>query len=382
MTDTRTAVDIAIVGAGPVGMTLALALAGGPYSVRLIDRRRAAPGRRPARPGAGARQPAAARTPATPGMRRGNRRSTIHVSQRAGFGRTLIDAADYGIPALGYVMRYRDLAATLDRRLGDSQLLDRLHGRAANAATAARRDLTLACAARRAPRGPSRRPCRGQRPVTTPTSGCAIIASTPSSPKSRQRRTTLVAPGSASRPTARSPCCRWRRTTRWCSPHRPRKPGALATRRGRLSRRAAQSASAAASISSRAARGAGFPLALRVRRQLTGQRQVWIGNAAQTLHPVSGQGFNLGLRDAWELAETCSRGRRRRRRRHAGRLLPPPPDRPQRQHGVHRRHRARLFERSRALRVARGLGLLGLDLLPPLRHFVARRMIWGARAWP
>jgi hypothetical protein len=34
------------------------------------------------------------------------------------------------------------------------------------------------------------------------------------------------------------------------------------------------------------------------------------------------------------------------------------------------------------LRVARGLGLLGLDLLPALRHFVARRMIWGARAWP
>ena len=28
------------------------------------------------------------------------------------------------------------------------------------------------------------------------------------------------------------------------------------------------------------------------------------------------------------------------------------------------------------------LGLLALDLAPPLRHFVARRMIWGARAWP
>ena len=31
-----------------------------------------------------------------------------------------------------------------------------------------------------------------------------------------------------------------------------------------------------------------------------------IGNAAQTLHPVAGQGFNLGLRDAWELAEAIS----------------------------------------------------------------------------
>ena len=34
------------------------------------------------------------------------------------------------------------------------------------------------------------------------------------------------------------------------------------------------------------------------------------------------------------------------------------------------------------LRVVRGAGLLALDLFPPLRHFVAKRMIWGARAWP
>ena len=29
-----------------------------------------------------------------------------------------------------------------------------------------------------------------------------------------------------------------------------------------------------------------------------------------------------------------------------------------------------------------GLGLTALDLFPPARHFVAKRMIWGARAWP
>lgn len=29
-----------------------------------------------------------------------------------------------------------------------------------------------------------------------------------------------------------------------------------------------------------------------------------IGNAAQTMHPVAGQGFNIGIRDAWQLAET------------------------------------------------------------------------------
>jgi len=30
---------------------------------------------------------------------------------------------------------------------------------------------------------------------------------------------------------------------------------------------------------------------------------VLLGNAAQTLHPVAGQGFNMGVRDAWELAQ-------------------------------------------------------------------------------
>jgi 2-octaprenyl-6-methoxyphenol hydroxylase len=34
------------------------------------------------------------------------------------------------------------------------------------------------------------------------------------------------------------------------------------------------------------------------------------------------------------------------------------------------------------LRTLRGAGLLAMDMLPPLRGFVARRMIFGARAWP
>ena len=45
-----------------------------------------------------------------------------------------------------------------------------------------------------------------------------------------------------------------------------------------------------------------FPLGLRYREQPTAERQVWLGNAAQTLHPVAGQGFNLALRDCMALA--------------------------------------------------------------------------------
>lgn len=44
------------------------------------------------------------------------------------------------------------------------------------------------------------------------------------------------------------------------------------------------------------------PLPRVARRQLIAPGEVWIGNAAQALHPVAGQGLNLGLRDAFELA--------------------------------------------------------------------------------
>ena len=38
---------------------------------------------------------------------------TIHVSQAGGFGRTVLNAADAGVPALGYVTEYADLLLAL-----------------------------------------------------------------------------------------------------------------------------------------------------------------------------------------------------------------------------------------------------------------------------
>ena len=49
-----------------------------------------------------------------------------------------------------------------------------------------------------------------------------------------------------------------------------------------------------------------FPLGLSAERTLTDGRTVRIGNAAQTLHPVAGQGLNLGLRDAFELVRSLA----------------------------------------------------------------------------
>jgi 2-octaprenyl-6-methoxyphenol hydroxylase len=125
-----------------------------------------------------------------------------------------------------------------------------------------------------------------------------------------------------------------------------------------------------------------FPLALRYRREETQPHSVAVGNAAQTLHPVAGQGFNLGLRDACELARLL----RDARDPGSDDFI----DGYRRARALDRRAGIRftdslvsLFSNADALlRLGRGAGLLALDLLPFARRFVARRMIYGARALP
>ena len=124
------------------------------------------------------------------------------------------------------------------------------------------------------------------------------------------------------------------------------------------------------------------PLVLRVHPARIAERAVYIGNAAQTLHPVAGQGLNLGLRDAWDLAsalrEAHDPGDARVLARFAAR----------------RRLDAQATIRitdalagaflgsSRVLRAARGAALTALDVLPAPRRVFARRMIFGPSALP
>ena len=121
-----------------------------------------------------------------------------------------------------------------------------------------------------------------------------------------------------------------------------------------------------------------FPLSLRIAHGPATERTVLLGNAAQTLHPVAGQGLNLGLRDAWELAECIQAhagdlGRsevlaafsaRRRRDRASSVVLTD--------------SLVRLFSSERLpLRWLRGCGLTFLDCLPPLKHAFMRQMMFG-----
>ncbi len=119
-----------------------------------------------------------------------------------------------------------------------------------------------------------------------------------------------------------------------------------------------------------------YPLALVRRTADASGREIALGNAAQSLHPVAGQGFNLGLRDAFELALALDDGvsdgalaRWRERRRQDRDAMVNTTDR-----------YVSLFSNDLApLRLARGLGLTLVDLLPPLRAMVARRMMFGIR---
>jgi 2-octaprenyl-6-methoxyphenol hydroxylase len=124
------------------------------------------------------------------------------------------------------------------------------------------------------------------------------------------------------------------------------------------------------------------PLAMTLRPQTIEGRCVAIGNAAQTLHPVAGQGLNLGLRDAATLAITLRDW-----------LVTPnePPavalQRYQQLRGPDRQVTVRLTDllsrifatKAPIVEHAAGLALLGMDLLPALRAPLARHLLQGLR---
>src|SRR5262245_1735912 len=103
--------DVLIRGGGPVGCALALALADSGLAARILHKETARPVFRPITLSYASRLilervGAWAGLPVTP-------ISTILVSQAGGFGRTRMEAADAGVPHLGYVLDYSALAAGL-----------------------------------------------------------------------------------------------------------------------------------------------------------------------------------------------------------------------------------------------------------------------------
>ena len=120
-----------------------------------------------------------------------------------------------------------------------------------------------------------------------------------------------------------------------------------------------------------------FPLGLKAERSLVNGRTVKIGNAAQTLHPVAGQGLNLGLRDAYALVQALrwtpdvDAALRRVAWQRA-------PDRWAMIATTDFLARSFTWQLPGAA-AARALGLTALQATPPLRTWLARRMMFGAR---
>ena len=373
-------IDILIVGAGPVGMTLHLALAAGGQKSLLLDRRPRAAQQDDPRALAlshGARQlleqidawPNRTATPI----------ETIHVSQKDGFGRTLIQRSDYDLPALGYVVRYSDLAGALAARLPDDALLDEVEILAIEPA-----DDHVTVSLRHA--GQLRtistkllvhaEGTPGDDPAVKVSAydQHAVIAEITPLPGHNRRAWERFTPDG---PLALLPLGDAYSVV-FTLP--PAKADAVMAMDDAAFTAALQAQFGQRMVFANPGPRSRFPLALRLRDTLVKGHEVWIGNTAQTLHPVSGQGFNLGIRDAWQLAEIiladgidsaslARYGNSRRLDRQGSAFFTD--------------QIVRAFSNDFApLKLARGLGLLALDLCPPARHFVAKRMIWGARAWP
>jgi 2-octaprenyl-6-methoxyphenol hydroxylase len=130
-----------------------------------------------------------------------------------------------------------------------------------------------------------------------------------------------------------------------------------------------------------------YELGLNYRKEINQENEVWIGNAAQALHPVAGQGLNLGLRDAFLLAEKL-----------VGLFSGPAESQTQNEiketleaYALTRKadrtttigltdFMARIFTSNLTPVVAaRGLALTALQWLPPVKTALARQMMFGRR---
>lgn len=127
-----------------------------------------------------------------------------------------------------------------------------------------------------------------------------------------------------------------------------------------------------------------YPLQLQTAERHISHRLALVGNAAQTLHPIAGQGFNLGIRDVMSLAETLTAAWRSGQgvgdyatlHRYQQRRQPDAQTTIGITDGL-----VRLFaNRYLSLTVGRNLGLLAMDHLPLLRNLLAERTLgWVKR---
>jgi 2-octaprenyl-6-methoxyphenol hydroxylase len=375
-------VEVAICGAGPVGLALAALLVrrgveGG--RIALIDAR--ALGQAISDPRSialawGSRQlleeVGAWPFPATP-------IHTIHVSRRGQLGRSLLDREEHRLDALGYVARYGDVVDALARAV------DRAGVQVIRPARVAALDETADHVALSLDDG---RTVTAQVVVgaeggvfgqqedkaqTRDYGQSAVIA--------RVSSTTPIAHRAFERFTDEGPLALlpqegadgYQYALVWCV--KPERAEALqAMEEERFLHELGEAFGGRLGRFTRVSPRFAYPLGLNAEARAT-TRTVAIGNAAQTLHPVAGQGLNLGLRDAAVLARLLARcpgpegiGRFLDERAQDRKLTIALTD-----------AMARAFVGSGPLQSVLGLGLAALDAVKPARTLLGELMMYGRR---
>jgi 2-octaprenyl-6-methoxyphenol hydroxylase len=374
--------EVAICGAGPVGMALACLLAArgmDPGRIALVDARPLAQAQADPRSLAlsyGSRQLLgeihAWPVPAT-------EIHQIHVSRRGHFGRSMIDREEHDVPALGYVTRYGELAGVLaaaceragvhmlrparvtgHTEYGDGVLLQLDDGSALDAKVAVQAEGGLF----------GEQDAKAMRRDYRQTAVIArVSASAPIAHRAFERfteegpRALLPQAGADGHQYARVWCVRRESAERLLAlddaPFLAQLGAAFGTRLGSFTATGPRIA---------------YPLGLNADPRATA-RTVAIGNAAQTLHPVAGQGLNLGLRDAAVLARLLARA-----------ATPQALARFSGERAIDRRlvvgltdTMARVFAHTGPAQALLGLSLGVIDTVTPARSVLAEVMMFGHR---
>ncbi len=383
--------DVVILGAGPAGAALALGLARKarhPERIALLG---------PARPPGPAPGSGMAATvgvdPRSLALNHGSRSYLeslaawpaqaadilyVHVSQRHRLGRVVIDHRDLDVPRLGNVVRYDDLLDALHVALERSGIT-RIEGRGLPRLVGRHVECRYeggAVSARLAVQSDGVRPQGLQRHYGQQAVLANVRASRPQ-PGWAYERFTRTGP-LAALPHPQGPDLF---SIVWCCP-----PEQADTLRGipapefdrRLHEHFGERLGRFESVGRRSI----FPLSLHAGPSLINDRCIAVGNAAQTLHPVAGQGLNLGLRDVAQLTQSLSPW-----------LLRPESDpQPYCADFMQRRRTDRWLTMgitdflprafttgNRLVEHGAGAALLAMDLVPPLRNQLARQLLQGLR---
>ncbi len=385
--------DVIIVGGGPVGATLALALSQNTHAALDILVLEAQPdssarhdtrtlalshGSRLILERVGIWQKLSSPTPI---MR-------IHISQRGSFGRALLGAEEVGVPALGYVIAHSELQSALHdallecgaRYVRGAQVSEVMPGSAAAQVHYTHEGITQSAKARLVALADGGRSVqkipgivRSHRDYHQTAVVCQVDTELPHGHLAYERFT-------EEGPAALLPNGNHYALVWTAKPERAQALLALndadflAQLHTHFGDRQGRFLAATPRLS--------FPLSLHQSQPVTRAHLALIGNAAQMLHPVAGQGFNMGLRDAWELAQATlactleSLGDAAMLTRYVAAR------RVDTQGGI---FFTDLLVRGFSNRIPglaplRGLAISALDVLPPLKSFVVRRMIFGAKA--